>query len=255
MSAHRFFLTSALGHEDCEQLLPLSAADAHHAADVLRLRVGEVIDVVEPDGRTWSVRVAHADATGVWAEAVEERIVEPMPRVTLFQGVAKGDKMDAIVRQATEIGAEQIVPLLTSRCVVQLDARKRAQRTERWSRIAQAAAKQAKRSLVPRVADVVELREAIALLGEYDCAVVLWEDCAGLGVEAAVSRCAQGVDARVAVIVGPEGGLSAEEVDSLAAVGAIPATLGPTILRTETAGIVALALALHALGGLGRGRE
>ena len=254
MSAHRFFLTGALVR-DGERMLPLSEADAHHAVDVLRVRVGEVIDVVEPDSRVWRVRVAQTGPAGVWATVLEELSVAAQPHVTLFQGVAKGEKMDAIVRQAVEIGAEQIVPVLTSRSVVQLDARKRAQRTERWRRVAEAAAKQAKRTAIPHVADAVKLRDVIALLADFDGAVVLWEECAGPSVEAAVTRCAAEPGARIALVVGPEGGLSAEEVDALGAVGAIPATLGPTILRTETAAVVALALALSALGGLGRGCE
>jgi 16S rRNA (uracil1498-N3)-methyltransferase len=201
------------------------------------------------------VRVTQAGAAGVWATTVEELAAAAQPHVTLFQGVAKGEKMDSIVRQAVEIGAEQIVPVLTSRSVVQLDARKRSLRTERWRRVAEAAAKQAKRSAIPDVAEAVKLRDAIGMLADFDGAVVLWEECEGPGIEAAVTRCAREPNSRIALIVGPEGGLSAEEVDALGAIGAIPATLGPTILRTETAAVVALALAISALGGLGRDRE
>ena len=254
MSAHRFFLTSPLP-ADSGQPLPLSEADVHHAVGVLRLRVGEAIDVVSPDERVWRATVTQATRRGVHATAFEEVLASKPPRVTLFQGVAKGEKMDSIVRQAVEIGAEEVVPVLTARSVVQLDSRKGAQRAERWRRVATAAAKQAKRTSVPAVADPVSLRDALPLLSQFDGAVVLWEESGGLGVADAVRRCAASRDARIAVLVGPEGGLAAEEVASLEAMGATTASLGPTILRTETAAIVALALAIGALGGLGECRE
>jgi 16S rRNA (uracil1498-N3)-methyltransferase len=250
MSAHRFFLTGPLtGRRACT--LPLSEADVHHAVDVLRLRVGELVDVVTPDGRVWRVEVTEVARRGVEAVPLEELPAAFVPRVTLFQGVAKGDKMDDIVRQAVEVGAEQIVPVLMARSIVQLDARKRADRGERWRRVALAAAKQAKRTSVPIVSDPVRLRDAIAMLGEYDGAVVLWEESDGVGIAHAVRACAPSPDSRIAIVVGPEGGLAAEEVAALEAVGARTASLGPTILRTETAAVVGLALAIGALGGLG----
>ena len=159
--------------------------------------------------------------------------------------------MDAIVRQAVEVGAEEIVPVLTARSVVQLDARKSAQRAERWRRVALAAAKQSKRTVVPPVSDPVRLRDVLALLSAFDGAVVLWEESGGVGVADAVRHCATSPDARIALLVGPEGGLSADEVAALESIGATSASLGPTILRTETAAIVGLALAIGALGGLG----
>lgn len=246
MSAHRFFLTAPL-ESDTGRLLPLSDADVHHAADVLRIRVGEQIDVVEPDARVWRLEVIAVTRRGVTAKVLREVVVPRLRHVTLFQGVAKGDKMDDIVRQAVEVGAQRIVPVLTARCIVQLDARKRAQKGERWRRVAQAAAKQAKRTSVPEVADPVRLRDALALLADYDGAVVLWEESDEVGISAAVKRCATSPEAHIALVVGPEGGLAPEEVAALESVGATVATLGPNILRTETAAVVALALAIEAL--------
>lgn len=251
MSAHRFFLTGPLA-DGVESPLELSAADVHHAVDVLRLRVGEQIDVVEPSARVWRVAVTQVGADGVWGEVLREIPAVASPHVTLFQGVAKGEKMDAIVRQATEVGAERIVPVLTARSVVQLDARKRIDRGERWRRVAQAAAKQAKRTSIPAVADPITLREASGELAGYDGVIVVWEESAGgPGIDAAVRSFAPEPDSRIALVVGPEGGLTAEEVEALGALGAVSATLGPTILRTETAAVVALSLAVFALGGLG----
>ena len=255
MTVHRFFLDGPLV-QGPDRRLPLSAADLHHAVHVLRVRVGEGLDVVGADGRTWRVLVTDVREDGVRATPLEEVSPWPEPHVALFQGVAKGEKMDDIVRQAVEVGAEQIVPVLFARTVVRLDSRKRRERGDRWRRVALAAAKQAKRSSVPTVNDPMSIRDAIVELSQFDGAVVLWEEAEGEAVAEAVRACSLTTDARVAVIIGPEGGLAPEEVEALTGVGARVATLGHNMLRTETAAIVALALAISELGGLGgSGRE
>jgi 16S rRNA (uracil1498-N3)-methyltransferase len=250
--AHRFFLSGPWPVLPGEPL-PLSAADQHHAVRVLRLRAGEIIELVGPDGDVASAEVVSADDGGVVATVVGavEGANQVLPRVTLFQGVAKGDKMDDIVRQAVEVGAEAIVAMVTSRTIVKLDAAKRASRGERWRRIARSAAEQSKRSSVPQVSDPVTLAEAIEQLASFDRVVVLWEQSSGLGLAEALVGVGADSGARVALVVGPEGGLSANEVDALAQAGAVVASLGPTVMRTETAAVVSLALAMGALGGMG----
>lgn len=254
MSRHRFFLTGPLTGGPDPQFLPLSASDAHHASRVLRIRPGEMIEVAEPNGSVWIARVVDA-GEGLLAEITGRVSVEAPsgPKVTLFQGVAKGDKMDAIVRQAVEVGAQALVPVLASRSVVKLDARQCAERGERWRRVAEAAAKQAHREVIPPVADPVRFSDALVLLGEYDRVVVLWEEADAEGLAESLSGLSA-EQSTVALVVGPEGGFSAEEVRAMQELGARVATLGPTILRTETAAVVALALAIHELGGLGKRR-
>jgi 16S rRNA (uracil1498-N3)-methyltransferase len=254
VSRARFFLVSALPDGDLVEL-PLSDGELRHAVGALRVAPGEEIEVVEPGGGVWAMCVERAAKTRVTARRLERLPDVPTSRLTLFQGVAKGEKMDAIVRQAVEIGVGGVVPVLTSRTVVKLDARKREQRGERWRRIAASAAGQAHRSAIPHVSDPVGFADALGSLGAFDCAVVLWEDHSGPGVAEALAAHAENPTARIALVVGPEGGLSAAEVDALVAAGATPASLGPTILRTETAAVVAVALAEHALGGLGAPRD
>jgi 16S rRNA (uracil1498-N3)-methyltransferase len=253
--AHRFFLTGPLPAEP-GQPLPLTASDVHHAVRVLRIRAGEHVEVVEAGGGVLELEVVSAGDTGVVATSLGQvaSAGDYLPSVTLFQGVAKGDKMDAIVRQAVEVGAEEIVGVMTSRSVVRLDGAKRASRGERWRRIAKSAAEQAKRSAVPRVPDPLAFADALELFAGYDRTVVLWEEHRGAGIAEALAGL-RGTDAaRVALMVGPEGGLSAEEVQALVARGGVVASLGPTVLRTETAAVVALALAVAALGGMGGSR-
>ncbi|MDZ4168831.1 MAG: 16S rRNA (uracil(1498)-N(3))-methyltransferase [Coriobacteriia bacterium] len=250
MSLHRFFLTEALAAgEGARVRLPLDSEDCHHAVSVLRLRVGEKIEGVEPDGGVWCARVEAADRDALVATLLTYTtpVARRRPQVTLVQGVAKGEKMDAIVRQAVEVGADAVLPVLTERSIVRLDERKRAERGERWQRIAKSAAEQAHRTRVPQVAHPADWREAREQLAGADAVVVLWEDEHATSLAEALAPLRGRTDAHVALVVGPEGGLSPDEVAVLREAGATVATLGEPILRTETAAVVAVALAIHEL--------
>lgn len=254
MSRHRFFATAPLPDTAGTCVLPLSAADVHHAAAVLRVRPGEELDVAEPGGRVWHVRVVSADSDAVLAERLGEVAAVREPHVTLVFGVSKGSKNDDVVQGAVEVGVTEVWPVLTARSVVRLDGDKRAERGARLRRVAMASAKQSKRASVPHVADPCDLTDALPSFAPFDLVLVAWEEAAGLGVRDAVAAASLPAAARVALVVGPEGGLTAEEVALLAGVGAVSCTLGATILRAETAGVVATALVIHELGGLGNAR-
>lgn len=246
MALHRFF---ADGPVPVEGALPLDAPALHHLRDVLRLGAGDEVIVVG-DGVAWRVRLT---AVGDVAEGerLDELRAPRLPRVTLAQGLAKGEKMDDVVRQATEIGAARIVPFAAERSVVKVDPAKAAARVERWRRIAAEAAQQSQRADVPVVGALVRASELVGVLAG-SIVLVCWEDAPDApGIAHALVRLAPPEDVEVAVVVGPEGGLTATEVQMLVAGGATVVTLGPTILRTETAGVVASALAIHARGGLG----
>jgi len=256
MSRHRFFLTEPFPAPQVGAVLdaPLSAEDLRHALRALRLRVAEEIDVVEPGGSVWRVRVAAAGEDSLSVELLEALESRTEPDVTLVFGVLKGGKNDDVIEGAVEVGAAGLQPVLFERSIVRLDAEKRAERGERWRRVAQAAAKQSKRAAIPTVADPIPGTRLRELLGGFDAVLVAWEDAAGEGVSARLGGLRLPADARVAIVVGPEGGLSAEEVTALELAGALSCTLGATILRAETAGVVATALVVHELGGLGNRR-
>jgi 16S rRNA (uracil1498-N3)-methyltransferase len=256
MSAHRFFLCAPLQPEPGGRALGhLSAEDLHHARDVLRIRPGESVELVEPDaGPIWQATLIEIARDHLVVDASSSHLPAVGPRVTLVQGVAKGEKMDSILRQAVEVGAGAVIPVITRRTVVRLDEQRRKERGERWRRIARSAAEQSHRDALPDVSDPVDLGAALPDLAEFDRVLVFWEEADSTGVAEALGGDLDGADTTVALVVGPEGGLEAEEVESLTGAGARIVTLGPTILRTETAAIVGLALVLHELGCLGASR-
>ncbi|MHB1340435.1 MAG: RsmE family RNA methyltransferase [Coriobacteriia bacterium] len=250
MSAPRFFLSGALAPEIGP--LPLSEADRHHLRDVLRLEVDEEIVAVTPAGEAYRVRLTQIGPDAIEGEVVGLIDAPDVPRVWLVQGLAKGEKMDLVVRMATEIGVERIVPLATSRSVVRLDAGRAEARVERWQRIVAGAAKQAQLTRIPEVAPLTDVARLSSDLTGTTLTLIAWEDAAGApGIASALAQASPAADAPVAIIVGPEGGFSAEEVALLVGQGARVVSLGDTVLRTETAGVVAAALTLAARGGLG----
>ena len=247
---HRFFLTGAMTEGDC---LPLATSDVHHLRDVLRLEAGAQIAVVEPSGDAFEVRLISVGADGCARVEVVRRLLRPdVPRVWLVQGLAKGEKIDQVVRQATELGIERIVLLVSERSVVRLDARKAADRVARWRRIAGEAAKQSQQVRVPLVEELTDVASLREVLAACELVLLAWEDADGApSIGDAVGAAGlDGTDA-VAVIVGPEGGFTSQEVAVMVAAGARVVSLGPAVLRTETAGVVVPALVLAARGGLG----
>ena len=222
----------------------------------LRLRAGERFVAADGVSRGFEVELAQEPDKAAGLCVVRPVAPARLPRranVTLVQGVSKGERMDLLVRQAVELGVPRIVPALTARCIVRLDGDKRVARAERWRGIALAAAKQSGQPLVPHIEVPVGFDEAVAMAAaEADVIVCPWEECDD---GASIAGALRGMPAstRVFVFIGPEGGLERTEVEALRAVGAHVVTLGDTILRTETAGVIASALAIYELGGLGNG--
>lgn len=213
-------------------LAPLTSEDGRHALKSLRLRENERIRVVV-DGRRYEALLEERGGTAFARILGELPSTEAGTRVTLYQGWPKGDKMEQIVRQACEIGAFRIVPVLFSRSVSRPENSKRI---ERLRRIAREAAMQSGRTLIPEVTDLITPDELNARLPAHALALVPYELEKGRSLRDA---CQGQKD--IGLVIGPEGGLAEQEVLGMPA---LPVTLGPRILRTETAGIAALAMLL-----------
>ncbi len=258
MSLPRFFLDSQVLSAETEPVFPLRLGvdDMRHAR-VLRLRPGEHIAVIDAAQDYFECEiVSMADGVSVRI-AAHEKAPEIGRRVVLLQGLSKGDKMDTVIRHATELGVSAFIPLSCSRSVLKLDPAKSVKRTERWRSIAKSAAMQSGQAAVPEVSEPKTPAEAAEMLGQFTAVLVCWEEERAGSLRRAIDAglaywgCLA-ADAKVAVVVGPEGGLTSEEVRTLLACNPAAAsiTLGPGILRTETAGVVAPALVLYELGGL-----
>lgn len=225
------------------------ATTAHHLGRVLRAAVGDLVQAVDARGELLSVRlttIAPRRAEGLIVGRARLDTESPL-RLTLAQAIPKGDKMEGIVRMTTELGVSRVVPLMTERTVVRLEPDRWGSRLARWQRVAREAAQQSGRAAVPEIAPPRALAdwhpEREGLL------ICFWEE-ESRGLEA---RLPAGPCSTATVVVGPEGGLTAEEVRGLAEVGAVVVGLGPRVLRTETAGAVAVALLQSRYGDLGRG--
>lgn len=254
MACPRFFIKGSVPTAE-DVAVPLEADELHHLTEVLRVRPGERVVLVEPDGGAYLVEVAAASGRGLFVRRLETLERPWNPHVTLILGVAKGGKVDEAVQGAVEVGVEAVQPVSFARDVVKLDPRKRAQKTERWRRVAAAAAKQAQRTQVPDVREPLSFDALVPALGEFDLVLVAWEEACDATVRQAILSSAIRADSSVAVVVGSEGGLTGAEVARMRNAGARVVTLGPTILRAETAGIVAPALVvaeLHALHAIER---
>jgi len=221
------------------------ADESRHLSRVLRLRPGDTV-IASGAGRDYTVRleaVGEAARGTVIAEAAG--VPESPLAITLVQGVPKGDKMEAIVRAATELGVTRFRPALCERTIVRLEPARWRDRARRWQRVAREAAKQSGRAIVPEVELPRPLAECLGTAA--DLALCLWEG----GGEPLGTLLAGAATARSAtVVVGPEGGLALAEVEAARAAGLRIVSLGHRILRTETAGPAIVAILQSRLGDL-----
>ncbi len=241
---HRFYADES-GIVD--GLVHLNAEDAHHAQRVLRMKVGEAAQIF-CDQRRFTAEITDMD------EGVTLRIAEELPtteaklRITLYQGLPKADKMELITQKAVELGADRVVPVAMSRCVVQLNQKDGAKKQERWQKIAREACKQSGRCVMMPVDAPISFKELLKRLPGHAAAIVPWEDAQGYSLRAFHQEHPQVTD--VAIVIGPEGGMSPEEIDQMKAASCRSVTLGPRILRTETAGLSAISALLCLYGDM-----
>lgn len=226
--------------------IALDGAEAKHAISVRRMRVGEAIQLT--DGRGLRVRgavaaVADRSLTVAVADVVHEP--EPNAKLVLVQALAKGDRDELAIQAATELGAWQILPWQAERSISRWDAAKVAKGVDRWQTIVSEAAKQSLRVYEPDVLQPVTSNQLVRAVADFDAVLVLDPTAAqGIGELAQLSG-------RVAIVVGPEGGISPSELEQLEAAGAKRIRLGSEILRTSTAGVAAIAVLQAKLGAWG----
>ncbi|RCV50583.1 16S rRNA (uracil(1498)-N(3))-methyltransferase [Marinitenerispora sediminis] len=237
------FLTGS-GDLDHDRVV-LAGPEGRHAATVRRLRVGETVDLADGAGTRARCVVTDVGRDTV-AFAIEERHREPAPapRMTVVQALPKGDRGELAVEVMTEAGVDAIVPWSADRCVTRWKPDRVAKSLGRWRSAAREAAKQARRSRVPEVTEPTATGQVAALLGAATLGIVLHEETdrrlSSLPLPDTVA--AGGADAEIVLVVGPEGGFTDAELAAFDRAGAVRALLGPSVLRTSTAGVAALAV-------------
>lgn len=233
-----------------EESIRLTGEDLKHLNQVLRLGPGDVIGVFDGSGMEYEARLTHVDKHEAVAEILSSRLsdTEPRIKVTLFQGLPKGEKMDWIIQKAVELGVYQIIPVITQRSVVQLDQKERQKKAERWNRIAKEAAKQCGRACVPQVFAPINLDEMLKLRDTFNAAVLLYENEQKKCLKELMICYTINKIGDIALFVGPEGGFSSLEVDKCCQSGFDIAGLGRRILRTETAAISGLSIIMYEMG-------
>ncbi len=233
-----------------DELLTITGPEVNHIRNVMRLKPGEEISVsIGGDGKEYRYGIESYTEDSVLCRLrfVKDKEVELPVKVLLFQGLPKADKMDLIVQKAVELGAAEIIPVSMERCVVKLDAGKAAKKTARWQTIAESAASQSRRNIIPRVLAPMSMREAVEYAkAQTEVRVIPYELQEDDGsVKQYLESLKEGQS--VSIFIGPEGGFTPAEVELAKEAGIRPISLGRRILRTETAGLAILSWLIYIL--------
>ena len=237
----RFFTEAPAG-----DIAAVTGADGVHIRRALRMREGERLTLCDGQGTDYLCRITGFDGDTVLLR-VEERIknrTEPSVRVTLYMGLPKADKLEWVIQKAVELGAAAVVPVLTARSIVKFDPRDAQKKRERWQKIAAEAAGQTGRGIIPAVEAPLRFADACARFSS-ERVLTFYE-----GGGEPLDRLLTGEEPALSLFVGPEGGIAPEELAAMQAAGAEVATLGPRILRCETAPVAALAVVMSLTGNM-----
>lgn len=248
-----FFVDDTARQDD---LYRICGSDHNHISNVLRMRVGDRL-LISDGGMSNLCCIESIDEEAVIVRILEEgyKNAELPIKIYLFQALPKSDKMELIIQKAVELGVQEIIPVEMKRCIVKLDDKKRKSKQTRWQAIAESAAKQSKRNIVPTVREPMKYRDALSLASELELFAVPYENEEGMkATRQVLSEIKR--DMTVGILVGPEGGFEQEEIRLACAAGGKTLSLGERILRTETAAITGIAmLMLYAEMNLSEDKE
>ena len=239
---HQFFVEkSQVGKE----YVTITGSDVNHIRNVLRMKIGETIRISDREGGNYFCKIAETGENFVQADivSVDEEGTELPSKIYLFQALPKGDRMETVIEKAVELGVYEIIPVAMKYCVVKLEGKKAAQRVQKWQAQAETAAKQSKRSLIPKVSEPVSYKEAVAYAMKLDQKLVPYENERGMAAtREAVEAVRPGES--IGIFIGPEGGFAPEEIEAVKGEMKL-ISLGSRILRTETAGFTTLAILMY----------
>ena len=237
---YRFFVDK---EKTAGDTIVIDGGDYNHIKNVLRMKIGDDILISDKEEREYQCTITEFTKDTVVTKIVDVFATESElnTKIYLFQGLPKADKMELIIQKAVELGVYEIIPVNTKRTVVKLDAKKEEKKIERWNAIANSAAKQSKRQIIPKVSKVLALEKALELASELEMVMVPYENAKGMSHAKATIKEAAGKKS-IVIFIGPEGGFEENEIRKAMETGAIPISLGKRILRTETAGMAILSI-------------
>ena len=237
----------------------ITGKDVNHIKNVLRLNIDDDLQICDLDT---SVNYA-CEITKISNETVEcnifnkiDSLSEPNIHIHIFQGLPKSDKSELIIQKCVELGAQEITPVEMKRCVVKIDEKGKAKKIDRWQKISEVAAKQCGRDIIPKVNNIINIKNICNLTSKYDIVLLAYENEQTNTLKNELIKIKEKTKSKndkfkIAVIIGPEGGIDEEEVNYLKENGAKVITLGKRILRTETVAFVLTSIIMYELGDLG----
>ncbi len=241
---HFFVNPSQVG----EKTISIIGPDVNHIKNVLRMKLEEKMLISNGEDSEYLCKIIEIEKDEIVVEImeIEKRSVELPAKIYLFQGLPKSDKMELIIQKAVELGVHEIIPVATKRAVVKLDEKKEASKLKRWSLIAESAAKQSGRMVVPDIKNVMTLKEAIDYGRDFDYNLIPYELLQGMKETKELVKKIE-VRNSIGIFIGPEGGFDETEINYAKENGLYPISLGKRILRTETAGLTILSILMFQL--------
>lgn len=220
--------------------------DVNHISNVLRMKTNDEIIVCDKDRNiTYNTEILEISKKYILCKIQDEvkNEVESNIKVTIFQGLPKSDKMELIIQKTTELGVKEIVPVSMKRCIVKLEGKDESKKIERWKKIAEVAAKQSGRNMIPEVKRIINIKDIQNMVSDFDLILVAYEEERNVTLKNILKKLKEEKnkkDLKIGVVIGPEGGIDEEEIIDLKESGAKVITLGNRILRTETAPLTVL---------------
>ncbi len=249
MTVPRIYFPGITGKDE---IFDLGGENLRYVKSVLRMKKGDQLILFDGAGWEYETVIKNFSADGINVEVLgKNRIEDESPKITVLQALPKANKMDSIVRKATELGARTIIPFRSARSVPQLTADKAHTRVLRWRSIATEAARQCGRADIPEVNDVLSFEEMLASAEGAPLKIIFWEEEVERGIKKLLRNDRYEGAKDVTVMIGPEGGFSREEVESAVRKGFISVSLGRNVLKVETAAVSILSIIQYELGIFG----
>lgn len=225
--------------------------DVNHIKNVLRKKVEDKIEVCNQEtGDTYLCEIEQLDDNEILTKIIEKlNETETNIKIDIYQGLPKAEKMELIIQKSVELGVNSIIPISLKRCVVKLEGKDQNKKIERWQKIAESAAKQCGRNIIPKIGNIIKIKQFEELSKNYDSLIVAYENEKEYTLKQEIQKIKQSnkKELKIAVLIGPEGGLAEEEIETLKNYGANIVTLGKRILRTETVALNILSILMYEL--------